>query len=415
MKIFSCSIKNYKSIKSFNLELDGHSLVVSGPTGTGKTTAISTLWDIIEKVGEPVTHGEKKGLILLTLHDGKQKVFAKREFSEKTNTISILTSEGEKISAAQFKSWIHAQSVDPHKILNLGPLEQTKVLLSTVQLPEGVDLEKLASRRELIEQQRKTTAVQKKAFGVPTPLPEAHEIPVDQLKNELNIINTNANKINEISREINVTIESRQNTLHKLAELRRDIDFHTEKLAAKTKAIEDLNAAKDAIPVSNPDEISIKLSEALQQNNAAKEYQEYLHDCENLKDFDKLLNSYAVELDTIEEIKRDALERAVWPMPGLSVKDESIYLNGTLLENCGTSERMLVSAVLVGHAVAKSPVKVVRMDGIESMSKTDFQTMIEVFDKLGVQVLASKVIDEERSESISIEESVEPEFTVSLL
>ena len=76
---------------------------------------------------------------------------------------------------------------------------------------------------------------------------------------------------------------------------------------------------------------------------------------------------------------------------------------------------MLVSAVLVGHAVAKSPVKVVRMDGIESMSKTDFQTMVEVFDKLGVQVLASKVIDEEKSESISIEETTEPEFTVALL
>ena len=415
MKIFSLSINNYKSIKTFNLELAGKSLIVSGPTGTGKTTAISTLWDIIEKVGEPVTHGEKKGLISLTLHDGKQKVFAKREFTEKTNTISILTCEGEKISAAQFKSWIHAQSVDPHKILDLGPLEQTKVLLSTVQLPEGVDLDNLASRRELIEQQRKTIAAQKKSFGVPEVKKEAYEIPIEHLQNELNEINKNANYRGELDRAIYKTENLIQNLTNNLAALNTEIEIKSKERLTILKSLAELKSERDNIPVTNQNDLSNRLSEAMLSNQAAKEYQEYLSHCDQLKNFDKQLESLENELSNIESIKLDALEKAVWPMPGLSVRNDSIYLNETLLENCGTSERMLVSALLVGHAVAKSPVKVVRMDGIESMSKSDFLTMIDVFDKLGVQVLASKVIDEERSESISIEESKEPFFSVSLL
>lgn len=414
MKIFSVNVQNYKSLKSFNLELDGKSLVVAGPTGSGKTTAISTLWDIIEKVGEPVTHGERKGFISLTLQDGGKKVFARREFTEKTNTISILTSEGQKISAAEFKSWIHAQSVDPHKILDLGPQEQVKVLLSTAVLPEGINIDELDRRKVKLDEIRKGVAYRKKSFGIPEPVEPAEAVLVEDLQTELENINADINTRNDLSGYIAAKKTTHSNIAIRIAHLKTELLTLEKQLVVEGDAILDLQKKYDAFPTRSQDDIKAKVAAAMETNQKAKEYRDYLDATKRIAGFDEELDQINVELDTIAEVKRDALERAVWPMPGVSIKDDSIYLNGTLLENCGTSERMLVAAVLVGHAVAKSPVKIVRMDGIESMSQKDFSVMLGVFDKLGVQVLASKVVDEQ-SDSISIEESADVAFDVKLI
>jgi DNA repair exonuclease SbcCD ATPase subunit len=414
MKIFSVNIQNYKSLKSFNLELDGKSLVVSGPTGSGKTTAISTLWDIIEKVGEPVTHGERKGFISLTLQAGGKKVFARREFTEKTNTISILTSEGQKISAAEFKSWIHAQSVDPHKILDLGPQDQVKVLLSTAILPEGIDLSALDRRKVDLEDRRKGISYHKKSFGVPTPVEPVEAVSIEDLRVELNTINAAIVAKSDLGRSISDKERMRLDFTIKIDRLKTELAAMEKERDGLSDGILRLGISYDEMPVPNQTDIETKVAAAMANNQAAREYQDYLVEIKKIAEYDAELEQIGTELDTIAEVKRDALERAVWPMPGVSVQDNSIYLNGTLLENCGTSERMLVAAVLVGHAVAKSAVKIVRMDGIESMSQKDFSVMLGVFDKLGVQVLASKVVDEQ-SDSISIEESADVAFDVQLL
>jgi DNA repair exonuclease SbcCD ATPase subunit len=414
MKIFSVNVQNYKSLKSFNLELDGKSLVVAGPTGSGKTTAISTLWDIIEKVGEPVTHGKRKGFISLTLQAGGKKIFARREFTEKTNTISILTSEGQKISAAEFKSWIHAQSVDPHKILDLGPQEQVKVLLSTAILPEGINLDELDRRKVELDKSWKGVSFRKKSFGIPEPVEPAEPVLIEELQGELENINADINTKNELAKDIAELNKTDANIAIRIAHLKAELLTFEKQLVVNGCAVRDLQSKYDAFPTRSQDDIKAKVATAMETNQKAKEYQDYINATKKIAGFDEELDLINVELNTINEVKRDALERAVWPMPGVSIRDDSIYLNGTLLENCGTSERMLVAAVLVGHAVAKSPVKIVRMDGIESMSQKDFSVMLGVFDKLGVQVLASKVVDEQ-SDSISIEESADVAFDVQLL
>jgi hypothetical protein len=41
--------------------------------------------------------------------------------------------------------------------------------------------------------------------------------------------------------------------------------------------------------------------------------------------------------------------------------------------------------------IMDKPIKVVRMDGIESMSQADFETMKNYFNQNGIQVLSSRV------------------------
>ena len=47
MKILSVDVVNFKKVEVLHLELDGQNLRVAGTTGQGKTTAISSLWDLM--------------------------------------------------------------------------------------------------------------------------------------------------------------------------------------------------------------------------------------------------------------------------------------------------------------------------------------------------------------------------------
>src|SRR5690554_340155 len=160
MKILSIEISNFKKIEALLLELDGNSLRVAGTTGQGKTTAISTLWDILETVGDPITHSKKgpgvKSQLRLVLGDAQKKIIAERTYTAGGSTsISIRSEDGkEKISAKEFKSWVSSLAMNPHKIMDMGPKEQTETLLRAARIPDGVDLEALDRDRAVAHEKR---------------------------------------------------------------------------------------------------------------------------------------------------------------------------------------------------------------------------------------------------------------------
>ena len=67
MKIISIAINNTRKIKAFFLRLDGNNMHIAGPTGTGKTTATNVLFEAFSKKADSLTHGEKKGSLVIRL------------------------------------------------------------------------------------------------------------------------------------------------------------------------------------------------------------------------------------------------------------------------------------------------------------------------------------------------------------
>jgi hypothetical protein len=108
----------------------------------------------------------------------------------------------------------------------------------------------------------------------------------------------------------------------------------------------------------------------------------------------ELRQSYKVkdeEVKALDKAKKEALESAVWPLEGLSVEDGVILFNGSQLAQCGHSEQMLVCGALAAETIKEHKLHVVRMDGIESMSKKDFDRLESIFNDKGIQVLSSRV------------------------
>lgn len=399
MKILSIEISNYKKIEALLLELDGQSLKVAGTTGQGKTTAISTLWDILETVGDPINHGKKepgaKALLRLVLGEpgSEKRVIAERSYSAGgTTSISIKSEDGkDKISAKEFKSWVSSLAVNPHRIMDMGPKEQTETLLRAAQVPEGVDLDKLDRDREAAhadrEEARKDVARLKSSLGIKPRKVEPVEIQETLAK----LQEAQADQANASAQDSRLVSQ--------LESVDKDIaDLEARLLAAKDRRAQlehelgELRAwCSENIRPGDISSLQEKLARAQEINEEARKYSDWVKENAKLEKAQADFTAHDSKVREIDEKKRAAVDSIVWPLPGLSVVAGVIHFRGVPLNQCGNSEQLLVCGALAAYEISKATLKVVRFDGVESMSAEDFQVLETIFEEKGIQVLSSRV------------------------
>lgn len=419
-------IENNKKLKAFIFNLKGNNLRVSGPTGTGKTTAISALWEIMKKVSDPLTHGEKKGRICITLGDENKKVFAERKFTNKTNSCVIMKiedNENKKISVNDFSNWVSKLGINPHKLIDMGPLEQTEMLLESAKIPDGIDIIQLDKDRGIAETERTSKFQewdrQRKSLG-DTP-EEVKKVELSSLLMEQQKIIEDNKKIEDVEFEYSQcvrNINSEDNKIiayqEKIEELKKRIEELKKCNVASEKIISHHNQQKNnhskwlkentEIPL---DEINKKITNSQTINDKAKKYTEYQEDKKELEKADSIYRKAIEKVNGIDEKKKNALDNAEWPIKGLSIVDGQITYGDILLSNLGKSEQLLVCGALAAKTIQKAPIKVVRMDGIESMDPKDFNKLEKIFNDNDVQVLSSRVSRGDKADNeIIIEEGV---------
>jgi hypothetical protein len=394
MKILQIEVSNYRLIKALMLELDGQNLAVAGNTGQGKTTAISLLWEALKTVGDPVTHGEKKGQIRITLGDGETEVFVTRSFTAKTAPITIVTSKGKSISAGAFADWFCGLGQNPHKIMDMGPKEQAQSLLEAVKLPDGVDLDELDTRRATAATERldlkRDGERDAKALGDE---PEkAERVDISELLQQQNdAAESNAKRtgcIGAISNTESALEILKATAAQKAKELEQAENAVDEQIELLNQLSATLSTIAPAIDMSG-------LQQSIQDGSAANTKADRW-DAWNEKNqaLEKLRADYKAkdnEVKELDQAKKDALAASVWPLDGLSVEDGTIIFNGSPLQQCGNSEQMLVCGALAAETISQHKLHVVRMDGIESMSPEDFKQLAKIFNDKGIQVLSSRV------------------------
>lgn len=408
MKIIQIEVTNYRLIKALMLELNGDNMAVTGKSGQGKTTAISLLWESLKMVGDPVTHGEKKGQIRITLGDGETEVFVTRSFTAKTAPITIVTSKGKSISAGAFADWFCGLGQNPHKIMDMKPKEQAQALLEAVKLPEGVDLGELDIKRAQAATERlnlgRDGERDLKALGTEPEHPE--KVDIEALEKEEQA----AALANKASDDLSASIQRSGDNMQiihahftetgaAVNKLKAELIDAEEKLKGEEAILDaaqfthdDLEKKLSALPPSiDTTAMREQIQEGHRVNNNLLVWENW--NKRNLA-LDNLRNNYAEkdkEVKALDQAKKDALAAAEWPLEGLSVEDGTIIFNGSPLQQCGNSEQMLVCGALAAETISQHKLHVVRMDGIESMSPEDFKQLAKIFNDKGIQVLSSRV------------------------
>lgn len=388
-------IKNNKQIEAFYVKLDGKNLHISGDTGQGKTTAISGLWDVFEKKSDQLTHGKEKGFVRITLGDGEKTIIAERRFTKKTNLVRITYENGERITAQDFTKMISKLSVNPHRIMDLKPQARINMLLESADLG-GLDLTSMNSMITKLEETR-LTQHREAVYAEPGEKPEKSEM--------VNISELVEKKValeaGKTSYKTHVTeVENLESGLKRLESSLKEVENRIKDIKSKLKANQTyLDDPKNKQDQAEIDKTNRLIIEAQSINQKAADYERWEQQNKKHENAVKAHEETGKEIKKRKNAKKRALELAKWPIPGLSIEDDKILYNGIEFENLGESEMMLVCSGLAVNEIKNHPIRVVRLDGVESMSQGDFKKLVDLFCNLGVQVLSTRVSRGDKEEN----------------
>lgn len=404
MRILRFEIQNDRAIECWEHDANGEHVEIAGDAGTGKTTAASALWDIANKSPAMLRNGQSKGHITLHIGDNGPDIVARRVFTPKTNTVTIERADGSAISAKDFGRMLSALSENPHKVAAMKPRERVETLLKAAD----VDADALANLDTEIAaaEQARLDAHRRAADSVPGDKPECVEaIDVSAVSAELEAvreINLRAAELDDAAMEADrrvavaahATADARREVEECQAALRRAseaLDLAGANEADERKAAHSAREAASKADRRSDTDLLAQLAEATEVNAKAATFEAWkraAHDHER----HKAQHAQAAKaVGELQSARKQMLETATFPLPGLSIADGDIYLDGILFDNLGTSKQLLVCAALAIKDILAHPLHCVRMDGVEAMSAEDFEQLQELFGDAGIQVISTRV------------------------
>lgn len=389
--IIEIDIQNNKRIKAFYKVLDGEDLIVAGDTGIGKTTAITALWTVLEKADDQIKHGEERAKIKVKLSDGSKTMVCKREYymsgEEEKSRIKITDSEGERVSVKDFKKLLSDLSVNPHLIAEMTPLERTNTLIKSAGIEEDIrnideELESAKEERTFLNRKRKETE--------PGPEPEKVEpVNIKEKSEKLQKRMDYNSQIKEDRSFLEAKKDGIETLKEKISKLKKELREAQETLDRETDKYKDLSEELEGKDILDLSDLKQEIEEAEERNRKASEWSTWKkQQAEHEKTRDQYQN-IKEQISSFRKKKKKLLEEADFPLEGLNIEDGEIYYKGVKFENLGKSERILVSSGLAKEQIGK--IRVVRIDGIESMSREDFNALRDLFKGANIQILASRV------------------------
>lgn len=419
-KILLIEVVNNRKIKTFHARVNGGHLEVAGPAGTGKTTAISALWEILDPGSDRISHGESSSDVSVVLFDkDNNRIKATRHYTPSGSTIKIVNSDAESISAKEFKEMISPLSSNPHLINQMKPKDRTELLLQSAGIPlskiEEMDNDIAARASDIAA----AMAIQKAT--VPGDEPEkAENVSTEDLTAKIEEINQHngicdaaSEKVKECRRSLDASqaktsvinadiadIEEDIETLQKQLDEARDrlkrrkSDYEASK-AEQDEAEQELKKAIDeesAVERIPQEKISELVAESTRINAIASKYADWVERSRKHEEASKALGEAQSAHKKALKAKKDLLDGAKFPLDGLSIdEDGNMTYNGMLVDNLGESERTLVLASLAIEDALKRKIRAIRLDGIESMSKKDYEKIRDLAESKGIQIMATRV------------------------
>lgn len=389
-RISLIDITNNKALKMFHVEPNGNNLEIAGPTGKGKTTAAGALFEAIENQQDAVTHGEEKGLIHVQLSDGSKVLNVRRSLKKNgKNLLSITNEAGGKVEKKDFMKMISDLSVNPHHIMTMKPKERVEKLLSAADMkgfdPEAaeVELDKLRADRLFKKQTLDAT-------GDPGDEPEKVEAQsAAKISEKLSKAEEENRKHSAYADQLNNLMREHHSCSSRIEELKRQIKELESEEEGLFERIEEGKKVVSKMPQHDTTALIEELKSVDETNEKAKAWERWQEDTEKREAASEAWKTARDLVITKEKAKKDALEKATFPLEGLSFEDGDVVYNGCLLQNLGESEQLLVCCALASKDIKE--VKVVLVDGCESMSVEDYEKMKKLFNDDGIQLLSTRV------------------------
>lgn len=422
MKIIELAAENVKRLKAVAIRPDGNLVEISGRNGQGKSSVLDAIWWALSGTSHiqavPIRKGETEARIRLDLGDLKViRTFKKREDETFTTSIVVESQEGARFPSPQrmLDSLLGELSFDPLAFSRMDGRRQLEALKRFVPGVDFAAMEKANKadfdKRTEVNRQAKTLRTQASVIVVPGDAP-AERIDESALVEEM-----------EQAGEHNADLERRkmrrEQAAQDIAAKRRDAerergiaaDLRKQAEAAEARAnvedgvANDLQSRLDGAPtLPQPIDTSalrIRIEEARDQNRAVGLREQRIAIEAKAREAEEASAALTKAMDERAAQKREAIEKADLPVPGIAFGDDEILLNGVPFDQASSAEQLRTSVAI---AIAANPkLRVIRVQDGSLLDEEAMAILAEMANAADCQVWV-EVVQSGRSTAVVIED-----------
>lgn len=394
VKILSLEAENVKRVRAVKVEPTAAGLtIIGGDNNQGKTSVLDALaWALGGDRFRP-SQAAREGsttppYLKVTLSDG---IIVERK--GKNSALTVTDPSGKKAGQQLLNAFIEPLALDLPKFMQMSDREKADTLLQIIGVGEQLAAlehkeQELYNQRHAIGQiaDQKVKYAKEQAFwpDAPKDLISASDL----IARQQDILARNGE--NQRKRAMVEIITRQVETLQaKVSDLKMQLNAAQEELAAKSADLETARKSAEQLHDESTEELErsirdIETINAKVRDNLNREKAE-----EDARGYREQYDALTAELEKTRQAKRNLLDGAHLPLPGLGVEDGALTYQGQRWDNMSGSDQLRVATAIV--RCLKPQCGFVLLDKLEQMDMTTLREFGAWLESEGLQAIATRV------------------------
>lgn len=425
VKILRFMVRHVLGVEECEVNMEGHHLfLVGGRNGSGKTSAIQALRMALGGRREmdwpdvPLKDGKSSGMVEIDLsgdeemQDAKgfkvQLHFHRRRGGKIAEELVLLDSTGDPAPEPRklLKSLFEFRAFDPLSFDRAKPKEQAEMIRKLLRLDfTAIDKKRAEAyaERTVVNRDLKAAESRRDAIKYPPNTPNAKVSVAALVAEKEAAVKANQAVDDLVQRADNAAAEvgrledAEKKLLEQLAKL-RDAKSEQEALAARLKAEADAAVKVDVSSIQERIEQADSVNAAVEAKAQAQQLDHEIHRLSRESD------RHSKVIEEVDAEKQHRLETAEWPLPGMSLDENGVLVDGLPLEQVNTARRTKLSTLIGMQLNPKlrllmcehgNDLDMESLKELDAICKEhDFQMLLEMVTKTEADEGACKVVFE---------------------
>lgn len=393
-RISRLEVANYKRISEVAVDIDGH-VIVGGNNAQGKSSLLDSVEAALlggaKVAADPVHHGADKAEIKVTLDNGL--VVERTIGKDRKTKLKISEGKGGTTPQRWLDQHLNAVTLDPLAILALSPKDKANKLREI----SGVDTDKFDAaykeafdarteiKRRLRDAEARLSAFPPFCFELAN-----YELPsIEELTNMLDDAHDSNTRRENALRSLEAARGEHAAKKEELERAERRVEIIKSELEALVARGKALNAEASSIKPIDTVPISRQIAKHNATSLAKQEQKQRVKVDHEVQELKRELKAAEDAIKSAEQARRDALDSASWPLPGLSIDNGEVTYQGVPLEQASQAQQLRVAVALAAASKPDIGVVLVR-DGCR-LDDASLKLLLEEVTSAGLQAFVERV------------------------